>query len=357
MKRSGAPPARGGSAGGRHVNRAEPGTALASARTSFWIAAVVIGVWPSWTAPAHADALPADALTMEEVAPGVFVHAGRHAETDAANQGDVANCGFIVGAEAVAVIDTGGGPAVGRRLREAVRMRTDRPIRYVINTHMHPDHVFGNGAFLADGAAFVAHRNFQPALTARIDHYRRAFTAAGGTGAGGTAAGGTAAGGTGDDVAFVPPALAVPDRLEIDLGQRVLELVAHPPAHTDNDLTVFDRQTGTLWTGDLVFMEHTPAVDGSVLGWLEVLTALSAMPAARAVPGHGPAASPWPQAAAELRRYLERIVTEVRAIQKADGTIQRAVATVATDERTRWQLFETYHPRNVTAAFAELEWE
>ena len=287
--------------------------------------------------PARADALP-----VEEVAPGVFVHVGRYAETDSANQGDIANCGFIVGHEAVAVIDTGGGPAVGRRLREAVRMRTDRPIRYVINTHMHPDHVFGNGAFLGDGAAFVAHRNFQPALMARIDHYRRAFEAAAGPAG---------------NVEFVPPTLTVSDRLEIDLGQRVLELVAHPPAHTDNDLTVFDRQTGTLWTGDLVFMERAPAIDGNVLGWREVLTALSAMPAARAVPGHGPASAPWPEAAAELRRYLERLVAEVRAIQKAGGTIQRAIAEVGAGERTHWHLFDTYHPRNVTAAFAELEWE
>jgi len=304
---------------------------------------VVIGVWPSWTTPTQADALPADALSVEEVAPGVFVHVGRHAETDAANEGDIANCGFIVGNEAVAVIDTGGGPAIGRRLRDAVRMRTDRPIRYVINTHMHPDHVFGNGAFLADGATFVAHRNFQPSLMVRSDHYLRVFEEVAGPAA--------------DDVEFVPPALTVSGRLEIDLGQRVLELAAHPPAHTDNDLTVFDRRTGTLWTGDLVFMERAPAVDGSVLGWLEVLTTLSAMPAARAVPGHGPASAPWPAAAAELHRYLERLVAEVRAIQKAGGTIQRAVAVVGTDERTRWHLFDDYHPRNVTAVFAELEWE
>jgi quinoprotein relay system zinc metallohydrolase 2 len=222
-------------------------------------------------------------------------------------------------------------------------MRTDRPIRYVVNTHMHPDHVFGNRAFLADGAAFVAHRNFQPALMARNDHYRRAFEDVVGPAAGA--------------VEFVPPTLTVSDRLEIDLGQRVLELVAHPPGHTDNDLTVLDRQTATLWTGDLVFMERAPAVDGSVLGWLEVLTALSVSPAARAVPGHGPASAPWPEAAAELRRYLGRLVAEVRAIQKAGGTIQRAVAVVTPDERTRWALFDAYHPRNVTAVFAELEWE
>ncbi|HYH17928.1 MAG TPA: quinoprotein relay system zinc metallohydrolase 2 [Azospirillum sp.] len=281
---------------------------------------------------------------MVEVAPGVFVHAGRHAETDAGNEGDIANCGFIIGAEAVAIIDTGGGPAVGRRLRDAVRARTGLPIRYVINTHMHPDHVLGNAAFRDDGASLVAHRNFQAALMARSSHYLRTFE---------DAAGADAA----RDVAFLPVTVTVAERLEIDLGQRVIELVAHPPAHTDNDLTVFDRQTGTLWTGDLVFMERAPAVDGTALGWLRVLEALSSVPARRAVPGHGPPAAPWPDAAADLRRYLEQVVAGVRAVQKSGGTIQRAIAEVAVQERPRWQLFEEYHPRNVTAVFAELEWE
>lgn len=305
---------------------------------------MVLGAWALWAMPARAGALPVTALAMTEVAPGVFVHAGRHAETDAGNEGDIANCGFIVGAEAVAVIDTGGGPAVGRRLRDAVRARTALPIRYVVNTHMHPDHVLGNAAFQDDGARTVAHQRFQAALMARSGHYLRMFEDAAGAGAA-------------RDVAFLPVAIAVSDRMEIDLGGRVLDLVAHPPAHTDNDLTVFDRQTGTLWTGDLVFMERAPAVDGTALGWLRVLDALAALPAQRAVPGHGPPAAPWPDAAAALRRYLEQVVAGVRAVQKSGGTIQRAIAEVAVQERPRWQLFDEYHPRNVTAVFAELEWE
>lgn len=278
-----------------------------------------------------------------EVAPGVFVHTGAHTELDAANDGDIANCGFIVGRDAVAVIDTGGGPSVGRRLREAVLARTDRPVRYVINTHAHPDHVSGNGAFLGDGATFVAHAGFHATMAARHAHDRRAYEAATGRPAG--------------DPVPVTPTVTIGDRLEIDLGGRVLELVAHPPAHTDNDLTVFDRATATLWTGDLVFQERAPAVDASALGWLKVLDTLSSVPAVRAVPGHGPASSPWPEAAADLRRYLERLVAGVRAVQKAGGTIQQAVDQVQPDDGTAWRLLDTYHPRNVTATFAELEWE
>ncbi|WP_306711562.1 quinoprotein relay system zinc metallohydrolase 2, partial [Azospirillum isscasi] len=240
---------------------------------------VLAGVWLFWAAPAQADPLP-----VFEVAHGVFVHVGRHEETDSANLGDIANCGFIVGNDAVAVIDTGGSTAVGRRLREAVRSRTDRPIRYVVNTHMHPDHVLGNAAFLPDQPGFVAHRNVQAALAARGDHYRQAFEAAAGPEAAA-------------DLRIVPPTIAVSDRLELDLGGRVLDLVARPVAHTDNDLTVLDRETATLWTGDLLFMERAPAIDGSILGWLRLLDGLGAEPAARVVPGHGPPSAPWPGAA------------------------------------------------------------
>lgn len=299
----------------------------------------LLGVWLFWAAPAQADPLP-----VLEVAPGVFVHAGRHEETDSGNAGDIANCGFIVGDDAVAVIDTGGSPTIGQRLREAIRVRTDRPIRYVINTHMHPDHVLGNAAFLPDQPDFVAHHNFQAALMARSGHYRQSFEAAVGSEAAG-------------EVQFLPPTVVVSDRMGLDLGGRVLELVAHPVAHTDNDLTVLDRETGTLWTGDLLFMDRAPAIDGSVLGWLRLLDRLVAESAARVVPGHGPPSAPWPDAAAGLRRYLDKVVTGVRAVQAAHGTIQQAVDTVASDEAPRWRLFDAYHPRNVTAAFAELEWE
>jgi predicted secreted protein len=93
----------------------------------------------------------------------------------------------------------------------------------------------------------------------------------------------------------------------------VLELRAHPAAHSDADVTVLDRTTGTLFAGDLVFLRHIPTLDGSLAGWLVELETLQRIPAARVVPGHGPPSAPWPDAAAGTARYLAALRDGTRA--------------------------------------------
>ncbi|WP_035693524.1 quinoprotein relay system zinc metallohydrolase 2 [Azospirillum halopraeferens] len=302
-------------------------------------AVVAPALLASAAVPAAGDPLP-----MRQPAPGLHVHMGVHEESTPANAGLIANIGFIVGRDAVAVIDTGGSAEAGRRLRAAVRAVTDRPIRYVINTHVHPDHVFGNAAFVADRPAFVGHRALPAALAQRAPHYREALRR-------------TFGDAMAEASAAVPPTLLVEDSLDLDLGDRRLTLRAHATAHTDNDLTVFDHAGGTLWASDLLFAQRIPAVDGSVTGWLAVLDELAALPARRVVPGHGPVSEDWPGALADQRRYLTVLADEVRAVIRAGGTLERAVETVGRGEAGRWVLFDDYHRRNVTAAFVELEWE
>ncbi len=296
-----------------------------------------------WAAAASAATL--EPLPVREIAPGVFVHQGRYELFTPRNEGDVSNAGFIVGRDGVAVIDTGGSPRIGAALLAAIRARTQAPIKYVINTHMHPDHVFGDVAFEAEQPTFVGHHKLPRALAARAERYlainkellgEEAFA--------------------GERI--IAPTLLVDDKLELDLGDRKLRVEAQKTAHTDNDLTVLDEQTGTLFLGDLLFVEHVPALDGSIRGWLALLDQLKQRTdIARVVPGHGPASVPWPAAMAAEQRYLDRIAQDVRAMIKQGKTIDEAMRTAGLSEKDAWLLFPEYHARNVSAAFAELEWE
>ncbi len=285
----------------------------------------------------------AQAIDVREVAPGVFVHTGLTAPMTEANAGATANIGFVIGEAAVAVIDTGGSVREGRQLLAAIRARTGKPIRYVINTHGHPDHVFGNAAFVAEGTVFVGHRNLPRMFSARGQFYLDAFRR-------------TMGRELMDEVRIISPTLLVDDTLTLDLGARTLTLRAWSAAHTDNDLSVFDETTGTLFAGDLVFVTHTPVLDGSLRGWLRAIEELGRLPAQRVIPGHG-AVSDWPAALADQRRYLEKLSADIRAMIARGTPISAAAASAAASERSKWKLFEDYNARNATAAFSEIEWE
>jgi quinoprotein relay system zinc metallohydrolase 2 len=282
------------------------------------------------------------ALAVDEIAPGVFVHLGRIALMSAANDGAIANLGFVIGDDAVAVIDTGGSVREGRQLLAAIRTRTAKPIRYVINTHGHPDHVFGNEAFVAEGTTFVGHPRLPQALASRGPFYLKAFRQSMGT--------------LIDDVRIVPPSLLADGHTTLELGGRTLIVQAWPTAHSDCDVTVLDNATRTLFAGDLVFVGHIPVLDGSIRAWLTLLNDLAALPADRVVPGHGPVGD-WPAALSDERRYFETLASDVRR-DVADGKPIAATASrAAAAERDRWQLFDDYNARNATAAYSQFEWE
>lgn len=286
------------------------------------------------------------AFNLKQIAPGIFVHQGKMvAERTPANLGDQANIGFIVGAKCVAALDTGGSMKVGLLLREAIRQTTDKPICYVINSHVHPDHMFGNAAFKADNVTFIGHAQLAKAAAARNRTYTNSLKRDLGEVANGSE--------------LTPPTQTVKagETLDLDLGGRNLKIQAWPVGHTDNDVTVLDEQTQTLWLGDLLFMEHVPAMDGSIPGWLKVIAELKKIPAARVIPGHGPATAPWPSAIEPEERYLAKVADGVRKALKHKQTIQEAIETVGWDERDKWQQFENFHRRTVTATYAELEWE
>jgi quinoprotein relay system zinc metallohydrolase 2 len=291
--------------------------------------------------PGHPRSHPASA-TFTEVAPGIRIRRGLDEDATAANEDAIANIGFITGRDAVAVVDPGGSLADGQRLRAAIRKITGLPIRYVVMSHVHPDHIFGAGAFAQDEPQFIGHALLPNAIAQRGDYYRAQLERALGKGKAGP---------------LITPTLLVQGQRQIDLGGRVLELTAHGNAHTDCDLSVLDRQSGTLLLSDLLFVRRVPSLDGSLKGWLAELAKLKAVPAQRAVPGHGPVSVHWPAASADLERYLLALQRETRLAIARGEDIGQAAKTVALSERGKWALFDDYNGHNVTRAYKELEWD
>ena len=277
---------------------------------------------------------------VEQLAPGVYLHTGEHHTVQSPHRHDIANIGFIVGARCIAVIDTGGSADLGKQLLAAIRQISTLPICYVINTHVHFDHVLGNAAFADTTAQFAGHVQLAEAFRGSLEFFREAFAAELG------------------EAQLIEPELLVEDELQLDLGNRILVLQAWAPAHTDHDLTVLDLHTRTLWTGDLLFRERLPIIDSSLRGWLGVMESLGTLDAQRIIPGHGTVSEQgWQAASADQLRYLSMLLRETRQ-QLAVGTfLGEAAAVIGQAERDRWALFDEVHPANVNRSYRELEWE
>jgi len=287
---------------------------------------------------AHAEALP-----VTEIAPGIYVHQGAHEDLSEGYHGDICNVSFIIGDKGIAVIDTGGSFKVGQQLHEAIRKVSSLPILYVINTHVHPDHIFGNAAFIQDKPAFVGHAKLADAMERRRETYMRINS-----------------NWLGKDFAgseIVKPTLLVQDQLELDLGNRKLQLTAYPTAHTNTDVTVMDSQTATLWAGDLLFVERTPSIDGDLKSWLMVIERLQAIPAQQIVPGHGAVVKDGKTALNNEQRYLSTLLNDIRTSIKKGEVMEKAMDTAAASEKDKWVLFDIVNRRNVNNVYPALEWE
>lgn len=282
-------------------------------------------------------------FAIEDVGSGIYVHHGEHLDIDAGYQGDICNISFVVGSKGVAVIDTGGSFKVGNQLRDAIKKITNLPILYVINTHVHPDHIFGNAAFVQDKPVFVGHFKLGDAMQLRKEAYDKLNIKYLGDDA------------KGSDI--VKPTLAVKEAMELDLGDRILQIRPYNAAHSNTDISVIDNKTHTLFAGDLLFIERTPVVEADIKGLISAIDELKTYPATQVVPGHGPTAKDWLTALNNAQRYLNTLLADVRANIKKGESMEKTMDTAAASEKNKWKLFDVANRRNVNTIYPALEWE
>jgi len=302
----------------------------------------LILLFPAYPSLALAGGEP-EPFNLDQVADGIYLHSGVHVEFTDPQHDDIANIGFIVGNDCIAVIDTGGSVTIGQQLLLSIREISNLPICYVINTHVHFDHILGNLAFKNEDAQFVGHIKLIDAIEQSRDFFLEQSK--------------NDLGPAPNRNSIVGPNLGVDKTMELDLGNRLIRLTAYQTAHSNTDLSVLDLKTNTLWTGDLVFRERIPALSGKLKGWLAVLEALQNEVIDLAIPGHGTTSDDWPQTYAAEEAYLTMLLNDTRKAINKGQFLEEAVSSIGKDEKQDWLLHEQHHSRNVTKAFTELEWE
>jgi len=229
----------------------------------------------------------AQPLQPEEVAPGVWMVQGVSALGSPANRNFISNAAFVVTPAGVVVIDALGSPLLAEELIRAIRRITPQPVRQVIVTHYHADHVYGLQAFQAAGATIVAHRRGQDYLHSDTAKLRLQASRE------------ELAPWIDEQTRLVPADEWIDGPTRFTLGGVDFLLQPVGPAHTAEDLVVFLQQSRVLFAGDIVFRGRVPFVGQADSGrWVEALDRLVAFDARLIVPGHGPASS---SAQADLR--------------------------------------------------------
>ncbi len=215
-------------------------------------------------------------LTPFETAPGLFTFWGEQAALLPSNGGNIANAGFIVGTEAVLVVDTGTTRRYAEQMLAAIQRVTELPIVAVVVSHHHQDHSFGIPVFVERGYDVIMHPDAASMLTRDgvilLDFVTELVGAAWTEG-----------------TTIGAPTNPITEAVAIDLGERLVEIEVFEGGHTPGDLVVFDNATQTLFAGDLVFNGRVPTVPhGDVQTWLGQLVTLAKWDWQRMIPGHGP---------------------------------------------------------------------
>jgi glyoxylase-like metal-dependent hydrolase (beta-lactamase superfamily II) len=285
--------------------------------------------------PARPDAI--------QLASGVYMVPGANGIADESNLGRIGNAGFIVGSEGVLAIDTGTSYAQGRALLDAIGQVTDKPVREVLVTQVHPEFVFGGAAFRERGIPVVMHDEAARLMTSRCSVcLRQLHVTVGDEPLARTET-------YGADRTFTEPHRVA------SLG-RAVQVLYYGHSSGPGDVAVFDESTGVLFAGGLLDNQRIPDIqDADLDGWKRALVALRSLALRHIVPGHGPAASP--ALIASIERYLMQLEDRARTLAQAGTELMAVPDATALPEFSGWAQYDTIHPRNATIAYLRFERE
>ena len=277
----------------------------------------------------------------------------------------VANSGFVVLAHSVVVFDTHFTPEAGEELRGAIRAVTDRPVRYVVNSHGHTDHTHGNQAF--PGAHLVgSDRARRDVVEVDLPAWERSLSSAEcQVRALRTARPGSAAErarlrqrpqylDTLSRLRILPPQVTFERALAIRERGREVRLLHLGGGHTEGDVVLHLPGEKIVFAGDLFFNRAIPNVeDARVLEWGATVDALLALDAATFVPGHGAVGSREDVGA--FGRYLRDLEALVRPAVERGDSLQQAVGTIQVPAAYAAWRFQNFFPANVQKMYIELK--
>lgn len=277
---------------------------------------------------------------------------GNIATLDEYNRGFNGNAGFVVTNAGVVVIDALGTPQLGKRMIATIRTITDKPIKYLIITHNHPDHAYGAAAFQAlDGITIIAHPgiveyNNSSTMEESVAYRRERLPE--------------------DMQGFAPPQagklIEKPpfEHMRIELGGQHFEIYNTGRHHSYGDLVVHQPDAGILWISDLAFNQRTTFMgDGSSAQILRAQTWLrDNFPDARLmVPGHGsPQGKPFPMVE-KTRNYVERLRKEMRQAVENGVSLYDAVQNSHFEDWQDSRLYKENHRANASFVYREMEKE
>jgi cyclase len=251
------------------------------------------------------------------------------------------NAGFVIGDEGVAVIDTFQDPRPAKALLAEIRKLTPLPIRFVVNTHYHLDHVNGNDVFAAAGATIVAHRNVRAWM--RTENIKMLDPPV-----------------TPEKKARVQsltlPTVDLDSHIELYLGSRRIN-VRYYPGHTGSDSVVSVPDAHVVFCGDMLWKEHIPnLIDSSTKPWVESLDAMQKDYAPSTwVPGHGGVANA--QDVVIFRKYLADLrvgVQREQAAGKSGDALVKALLPGLKSNYGKWGFFSDYAAADIEQTAQEL---